>query len=220
MADPSPSPTPIRRPSSGGAGGSSTASSKGSPTSAFVADPGEPFDPRGAAAEPVEPELEAAPPALIPEWSADVVRGLLEAQGNLAHTLVAVDKESDEWLYTRADLAAIAPPLTRILNRYDATRAAAGAGDEAAVVLGLSGYVLRSYSTRRASLGRQRPSGPQPVSGRAASPGSGPPPAPDVPAGAGLFGAEPFPEQTTEGPPEVEPLIDPDEEEESQWQTP
>jgi hypothetical protein len=55
-------------------------------------------------------------------------------------------------IYTRDELRAIAPPLTRILNRYDATRAAAATGDELALLIGLTGYVGRSIEERRRAL--------------------------------------------------------------------
>jgi hypothetical protein len=80
------------------------------------------------------------------------VRALLTAQGVLVHGALAVDKASTEWKYTEADLGAIAPPLTRILNRYEPTRAAAGAGDELALGVGLLGYAARSISERRRAL--------------------------------------------------------------------
>jgi hypothetical protein len=206
---------------------SSNRSGVDSPTSAFVPDPGEPFDPKeaGAAPEPTAaPELDAGLPAIA--WDEPVVRGILEAQGSAAHALFAVDKGTDEWRYTQADLGAITPPLTRILNRYDALRAAAGTGDEIALVIGLSGYAARSYQVRRASIARLRPAEPEPASGRRAEPGSGRPPAQAPPAGAGLFettGPPPAPGDVpaagTPGPEAVEPSITDEEEEAPQWRT-
>lgn len=147
---------------------SSTASSEGSPTSAaFVADPGPAFD-ADAASELPPPE----PAAILDvEWDEQTVRGLLTAKGEVLHMALAVDKESDEWRYTRGDLTAIAPPLTRILNRYDATRAAAGTGDELALIIGLTGYVGRSIAERRVALAHDRvDDGPEPITGVPADP--------------------------------------------------
>ena len=155
------------------AGASSPSSAAPSPAatrtvrSHFFEDPGPAFD-AGRAAEEAAPEPPPEPPALLDEFHEDQVRSLLEAQGAAVHWAVAVEKESDEWLYTKADLGAIAPPLTRILNRYDATRAMAGAADEGALVIGLTGYITRSYRARRAALARRAEAPPVPVSGHAA----------------------------------------------------
>jgi hypothetical protein len=125
---------------------SSTGSSAGSE---FFADAGPSFD---AEAPPAPPVVDEAPIALA--WDVEVVKGCLTAQGQVLHTVIA--KADEEWLYTRDELHAIAPPLTRILNRYDATRAAAGTGDEIALLLGLTGYVGRSVKARRAVLALER----------------------------------------------------------------
>jgi hypothetical protein len=180
--DDSPSPSP-----SGAAAGSSTGSSAGSP---FIAEPGG-FDPDAAAAEP-PPAAGAnvyALPEPPPEWEREQVEAILTAKGAVLHTVLAVDKSSDEWRYTDTDLRAIAPPLTRILNRYDATRAAAGTGDEIAVMIGLTGYVGRSWRERREALADLAERPPEPVSGRAAEapvftaePAGGGPAAETVPA--------------------------------------
>jgi hypothetical protein len=87
------------------------------------------------------------------KWFESRVRSLLTAKGSAVHALLAVDKgRSSEWLYTEADLSAIAPALTRILNRYPGTRAAAAMGDEATVAIGFAGYAARSWSERRMLL--------------------------------------------------------------------
>jgi hypothetical protein len=86
----------------------------------------------------------------FPEVSEETVRALLTAQGALVHGLVAIDKASDEWVWLEAELAAIVPPLTRIVNRYDALRQLAEMGDPLAVLLALGGYGKRSLQTRAA----------------------------------------------------------------------
>lgn len=133
----------------GPGGAPSGASSTGSPTtSAFVADAGPAFDAASAAEQPApRPE-----PGAADVWDESQLRSILSAKGAVLHGLLAVEKESTEWSYTDADLDAIAPPLARILNRYDATRAAAAAGDELAVAVGFGGYALRSYGERKAAL--------------------------------------------------------------------
>jgi hypothetical protein len=189
--DPSPHPeTPSRTRRSGG---EAADSSKGSAASSpFVADAGA-FDPDAPAAEPSPAaggaELHALP-TLLPEWEEQSVRSVLTAKGAALHTLIAVDKESDEWRYTETDLNAIAPPLTRILNRYDATRAAAGTADEIALIVGLSGYVGRSVRTRREDAARLTAAEPEPVSGVVTEP-IPVPPAGDAPVASPVGDFEP-----------------------------
>lgn len=136
---------------------------------AFVADPGPAF---GA---PVNVDPEDLPPAPaaaleeLPGWDEPTVRSLLHGQGLIVHQALAADKESGEWIYTEAELSAIAPPLARILNRYDATRAAAGTGDEIALLIGLTGHVARSIAERRAVL-RALEEPPAPITGLAPEP--------------------------------------------------
>jgi hypothetical protein len=102
------------------------------------------------------------------------VRQILAAKGLLLHHLVAIEKESTEWVYTERDLAAIAPPLTAILNRYDVTRAGAAAGDELALAIGFLGYGSRSIRERRGAQQRLAEQPDVPITGEPAEPGSGP----------------------------------------------
>lgn len=160
----SPSPTPsssttTRSTSSNGAA-SSAASRQGS--SPFVGNPGPAFDPKRAADAPapvLEPAVDVRP--LDIEWEEQTVRSILTAKGRLLHTAVGVAER--DWEYTDADLAAIAPPMTRILNRYEPTRAAAAAGDELAVGIGFTGYFLRSWSERRAAIAARDAGEPEPL---------------------------------------------------------
>jgi hypothetical protein len=177
-ATPSPQPT---RPADTAAARSSRASSS-APTSRaaglFIGDPGPAFDADQAAREPA-PELAAGEPPLVadalPAWEEDAVRSILTAQGNLVHGVAGVAE--DDWIYLQHELDAIAPPLTRILNRVPALRAAAEAGDGIAVMIGLGGYTVRSYTARRAELQAQAQEQlPEPVTGVAAPPGTGPEP--------------------------------------------
>lgn len=135
---------------SGEAAGSSTGSSAGSERVAangFFSDPGPGFDEEAAARAP---EPEPAPEVLDLAWHEETVRGLLEAQGAALHAVAG--KAETDWVYTRDELRAIAGPLTRILNRYPATQAAAGSGDELAVLIGVTGYTTRSIRERQAAL--------------------------------------------------------------------
>jgi hypothetical protein len=150
----------------------SGASSKASPSDVgLLGDAGPDFDPGAAPPPAATPPDEPHPSARVDLWSEDRVRTVLETQGAVVHGLVAVEPESTEWLYTRADLQAIAPPLTRILNRYDATRAAAAASDELAVAVGFAGYAARSYSERKSALAALAADYEPPTGDPVASPG-------------------------------------------------
>jgi hypothetical protein len=169
---PSPSPSPTD-PSPNGeepSGDSSTASPPAD--SAFVGDPGPAFDPEAPAPEAPEPRPDAELHALpgLEGWEQDAVESLLRGQGAVLHAVAGVGDQ--DWLYTEDDLAAIAPPLTRILNRYPATRAAAGSGDELALMLGLGAYATRSWAERRDVLEQLREEEPVPITGDAPAPGS------------------------------------------------
>jgi hypothetical protein len=152
---------------------SSTASAAGS--EAFSADPGPAFDP---GASPAAPELDIDDLAVEEiRWEESQIRDALVLQGELAHGLVEWRtglEETELWLHTDQDLRAIAPPLTRILNRYDVTRAAAAAGDEALLGAAFLRYGTRNMIRTRRALARRAAQPPQPVSGRGAEPQTGP----------------------------------------------
>lgn len=175
------------------AAASSPASATGD-AAGLLGDGGPVFDPDAA---DDAPELPGADDALAGGdlWKEPRVRGLLTAKGELLHGALAVGKgESNEWRYTDADLRAIAPPLTRILNRYEPTRAAAAAGDELTVAVGFAGYAVRSWSERMAWLRLLRAEQPEPEPGQIAVPvidvrdqaaddgaaDAGPPPVPPI----------------------------------------
>lgn len=142
-----------------GSGGSSTGSSDAA--SDFISDPGPAFD-----ADQAEKDAQARDGdrafAISPggetgvelEWHPDTIKAVLEAKGSALHSLAG--KAEADWAYTSQELRAIAPPLTRILNRYDATRVAAGGGDELALILGFTGYTMRSFQERKQALDAKR----------------------------------------------------------------
>jgi hypothetical protein len=88
-------------------------------------------------------------------WDPKVVRSILEATGSTLH--MAAGKGETDWVFIKRELDVIAPPLARMLSRYPATAVAAGAGDELAVILGLSGYTIRSLKERKAALEKLGP---------------------------------------------------------------
>lgn len=150
---PSPDPTTLLDEGADPSATSSTDSSTVEASGGFIAQPGPEFDPRAAAEQPVD-EPEPKETASDVKWDRQRVRYLLENAGTALHAVAAVDPLSDEWRMTQDDLTAITPPLTNILNRYTPTKAAAAAGDEAALAIGLGGYIFRSYVERKAALER------------------------------------------------------------------
>lgn len=117
----------------------------------FLSDSGPEFTPGEEAPPQPEPEAPAEPEfEPVIEWNPEVIEHLLKMKGQALHGAFGV-AEAD-WLYTSADLEAIAPPLTRIANRYDAVRRLAKHADPLAVLVGLSGYSRRSLRERREVL--------------------------------------------------------------------
>jgi hypothetical protein len=132
-------------------------SSRASSASDFIADPGPEFDPgqagQDAKARDEDRVLSVAPggeTGIEVQWDPAVVKSMLQAQGSALHAVAG--KAEQDWIYTKDELSAIAPPLTRILNRYDATRVAAATGDELALILGLTGHTMRSLQERKTVL--------------------------------------------------------------------
>ena len=135
-------------------------SSADSSASELLADPGPEFDAGQAGQDANERDgdrlLSASPggqTGLEVEWAPDAVRSLLETQGAALHAIAG--KAEQDWVYTKVELDAISKPLTRILNRYDATRIAAGTGDEIALLLGFTGHTLRSLQECKAALAEE-----------------------------------------------------------------
>ena len=177
--------------------------------SPFVEDPGPGFDQEAAAAgaDDVRAQHEAEARAAgveaftLPEVEEEKVRTVLFNVGDGVHAIAGVGDY--DWVMTQRDLDRIAPPLTRILNRYDAAKVAAGYSDELAVLIGAGLYgwrsmlervaVTRAEERNQASEGPSRaprPEPPAPASSRpapAAEPPSSPAPAPP-PTSAGVGG--------------------------------
>lgn len=162
----------------------------------FVDDAGPEFDPK-LSPEPPELELDPEFSDVDPEdlgWDEKQIKELLTTQGNGTNWLLRLDVDDDTWKHTQDDLAAIAPPLTRILNRFDATRAAAAAGDELALGTALFNYGARNVTQRRRLIKRMAAI-EEPVSGVAAPAGTGPP----VPFDDDPFAVRDSPDLTVKG---------------------
>ena len=151
----------------------------------FVSDAGPEFDPE---LSPEPPELELVDPELEEElsegWEEKQVREILTTQGSATNFFLRLHPDDETWKHTEEDLSAIAPPLTRILNRYDATRALSAAGDEVVLGTALFNYGARNVTQRR-RLQRLLGETHVPVSGVAAPEGTGPQPA-EPAAGSGV----------------------------------
>lgn len=122
---------------------------------------------------PPEDELGEPPPGeplapAVPAVSQDAVRAILQAAGNAAHHISAV-REPTFLRFTDDELAAVVPPLTRIINKRPQLRAAVQRGDEAAVAVALAGYAGRNVQAyRRAQQGQpdqHEPEQPEPPEG-------------------------------------------------------
>jgi hypothetical protein len=167
------------RPHASQAAGSGAGSSTDSP---YTAGRGPGFDPdKAPAVEPAAAAVDSE--ALLEEWTVDQVRSWLENIGDVAHATIGIGEL--DWAMTQADLKRIAPPATRILNRYQPTRAIAGYSDTAAVSMGMGLYTWRSLLERRAvkkarenAAATSPPPEPPPVPAptMAASPDGGAPP--------------------------------------------
>jgi hypothetical protein len=114
-------------------------------------------------------EAESLPTPLA-QWEEAAIRGYLTMVGDGAHELYAwrfrsahgAGEAEQAWRMTEVDLDRIAPPLTRILNRYDAIRRVAPASDPIAVAVGTGMWAWRSAlqsaaAARRAEESAQRP---------------------------------------------------------------
>jgi hypothetical protein len=147
-APPSPSET-VPPPGGGDSSPASAKASKSEPAG-FIVDPGPAFDPEAAASQAPPPPLAPEPPALEVEWDEEVIRSLLGIQGRALHAGIGVSEQ--DWIHTDVDLQAIAPPLTRICNRYEPVRRYARHADPVTLVTGLAAYATRSLLERRQAL--------------------------------------------------------------------
>nr|MDQ2896738.1 hypothetical protein [Actinomycetota bacterium] len=175
--EPTPSPTPSRSRRRAPAD-SSPASSAAEFFDAAHQGPG--FDPETAPAAPVFDDEDDLDQVAEEGWREESIEEYLTMIGDVAHAALRVGEEDQETgKMTERDLKRIAPPLTRILNRYDTTRALAVAGDEGLAIAGLAAYGTRNYTRRRRLIAARNALPEQPVSGRAAEPRTGPEHDPD-----------------------------------------
>lgn len=147
-------------------------------------------------APPLEPEPwaegEPGPEAEAPPVDEAAVRQWLDLAGYGLHlTLPGRNYGIDDaWRMTADDLALIAPPLTRIVNRYPSARALATRADVDAVTVAVAvgQYTWRNVAdvlAARAELEAERPH----LGGRAEAEAPAPPPGGDLPPGMTGFGS-------------------------------
>ncbi|HWY91077.1 MAG TPA: hypothetical protein VNY31_10435 [Solirubrobacteraceae bacterium] len=85
-----------------------------------------------------------------PGWDVETVEQFLRGTGSGLHLLIGAGEK--DWLMTRADLDRIAPPLTRIMNRYEPTLRVSEYADPLLVAHGLGLYGWRSALQRQAAI--------------------------------------------------------------------
>lgn len=194
---PSPSPESVPSPSEAA---SSPASGRASQSDSFIADAGPAFDPEAAGAEMPPPAPAGAEPAEFVQWEEDTIEALLGLKGRALHAAVGVAEQ--DWRYTEVDLAAIAPPLTRICNRYEPIQRLAKYSDPMTLAFALGAYGVRSLEERQAELREEEGYEPDtrpipPAEEPPVPPGPGPAPPPRQ--------ASSFPTTTAVPPPSAQP---------------
>jgi len=111
------------------------------------------FEP-GAGALPADDDVIDSlpvPPAGLLEWTPERAGAVVRAGGYLLHAADGLGQEPEGtllWRATEEDIAAIGPPLARILNRYDAARRLAGHVDEGELGFAMAAYARRNLALR------------------------------------------------------------------------
>jgi hypothetical protein len=120
----------------------------------------EPDPPAGL---PAGQEVQLDDGALVNDirWEEAGVREHLTMLGSGVHELWG--KAESDWVMSEKDLGRIAPPLTRILNRYEPTARAAIASDPILVAWGTGLYSYRSILQARAAVAEKREAAEQAV---------------------------------------------------------
>jgi hypothetical protein len=102
------------------------------------------------------------PPSAEPiEWTPERCAFLVRGAGLVLHTADGLSREpegAELWRATEDDIGMIAPPLSRIMNRYEPARRLAGVSDEAELAIGVLAYTRRQLVARGqvATAKRQR----------------------------------------------------------------
>lgn len=115
---------------------------------------GEPWDP-DKRSEPIPADddvadFEPVAPALL-EWTPERAGAVVRAAGfglHMADNLSNEPEGVELWRATEADVAAMGPPLARILNRYEPARRLAGVVDEGELGFAMAAYARRNLALR------------------------------------------------------------------------
>lgn len=83
------------------------------------------------------------------QWEVEATGQILKGVGLTLHELLGAGET--DWKMSEGDLERIAPPLTRILNRYERTRAMADFSDPMLLGYGVFRYAARSTLQMRAA---------------------------------------------------------------------
>lgn len=101
-------------------------------------------------------EIELGQPVVLEQdWIEESVGEHLVMVGEGLHMMLG-GAHDESWKMSEDDLRRIAPPLTRILNRYDPTRAASAASDPILLTWGTGLYAYRSVLQERAARMERR----------------------------------------------------------------
>lgn len=106
--------------------------------------------PSGGQPPPPPPPGQEIELSAFPGWEQATVEQFLEGAGHGLHMLIGVSEQ--DWQMTRTDLDRIAPPLTRILNRWEPAVRASPYADPILVAYGFGLYGWRSALQRQRAL--------------------------------------------------------------------
>lgn len=106
----------------------------------------------------VSDDFEPPPPELL-EWTPERAASVVRAGGFILHMADGLSREPEGaalWKATADDIEQIAPPLARILNRYEPARRLAGLSDEGELAFGMIAYARRNLVERGRVAGEKR----------------------------------------------------------------
>ena len=99
------------------------------------------------------------PPRELLEWTPERAGSVVRAGGFMLHAADGLSREPEGhelWRATETDVAAMAPPLARILNRYAPARRLAGVADEGELAFAMIDYARRNLADRGRVAGAKR----------------------------------------------------------------
>lgn len=125
------------------------------------------------------------PPQELLEWTPERAGAIVRAGGYMLHAADGLSREpgGDElWRATEADVSSMAPPLSRILNRYAPARRLAGVADEGELAFAMISYARHNLAERGrlASAKRVRDKAAEEAAGEGWPAGPAAPPGPEV----------------------------------------